>query len=547
MGIDFIYRYVKPIRYMERKVFVRTTSGLVKIIGPFAAMVFGVHCISLSSSGLIPYAWVPWLWPGADLILVLTIGMVMCLFHAVTYAQIGSIYPRSGSDYVLASRVLSPWIEVPLAFGFLFFTFMTAGALIAWIPSAVIPSFLWTWATIFKAPALYEATSWIYSPEGVIVVGIIFVIVTFILTSISTRRIVQILEIGFFLGVAAWALMLISYAAANASIFKAAWNTFSPMPYEEVISRANMHGFRYGIYPPIVGAFAGLIMAFWIYYGYYIPSFFAGELKEAPRTLIIGNTSALLSTWAIFTLGAAFMYPRLMSLEWMAAEGYLYYMTKEWALPFSTYYSSIIWAYLWPTLAPIAIIIIAVAFIYTLVNLAQTYFFYGSRLLFAMAFDRILPSQLAYVTKGGSPLGAMSIAAIFATIGVILSQTTVIFVQFNFVLYACIYMLPAVIAAIIYPWKRKTEFERAPKLVNITIGKIPLLSLIGIITLGYLAWLIISQWLYPEISGVIGTISLIWFSISAFAGLAILAVRRWYILRKEGIDVLWAYKEIPPI
>lgn len=532
---------------MEKRVFVRTTSGLVKIIGPFAAMVFGVHCISLSSSGLIPYAWVPWLWPGADLILVLTIGMIMCLFHAVTYAQIGSIYPRAGSDYVLASRVISPWIEVPLAFGFLFFTFMTAGALIAWIPSAVIPSFLWTWATIFRTPTLYEMAGWVYSPEGVIAIGLAFVLVTFILTSLSTRRIVLILEIGFFLGVGAWLLMLLSYAAADASIFKTAWDTFSPMKYDQVISSANTHGFRYGVYPPIVGALAGLIMAFWIYYGYYIPSFFAGELKEAPRTLIIGNTSALLSTWAIFTLGAALMYPRLMSLEWMAAEGYLYYMTEEWALPFSTYYSSIIWAYLWPGLAPIAISIIAIAFIYTLVNLAQTYFFYGSRLLFAMAFDRILPTQLTYVTKGGAPLGAMSVAAIFAAIGVVLSQTTVIFVQFNFVLYACLYMLPAVVAAIIYPWKRREEFERAHKMVNIRVAGIPLLSTIGIITLGYLLWMIISQWLYPEVSGVIGTISIIWFAISVLAGSLILWFRRWYILKKEGIDILWAYKEVPPM
>ncbi|MEM2538249.1 MAG: hypothetical protein QXE38_02975, partial [Candidatus Methanomethylicia archaeon] len=66
----------------EKKLFVRKTSGLTRIIGPFAAMVFGVHCISLSSSGLIPYAWVPWLWPGCDLIAVLTISMIFCLFHA---------------------------------------------------------------------------------------------------------------------------------------------------------------------------------------------------------------------------------------------------------------------------------------------------------------------------------------------------------------------------------------------------------------------------------------------------------------------------------
>ncbi len=30
---------------------------------------------------------------------------------------------------------------------------------------------------------------------------------------------------------------------------------------------------------------AGLIMGFWIFYGYYIPTFFAGEVKQADNTL----------------------------------------------------------------------------------------------------------------------------------------------------------------------------------------------------------------------------------------------------------------------
>jgi len=34
---------------------------------------------------------------------------------------------------------------------------------------------------------------------------------------------------------------------------------------------------------------AGLIMGFWIFYGYYIPTFFAGEVKQADNTLLAGS------------------------------------------------------------------------------------------------------------------------------------------------------------------------------------------------------------------------------------------------------------------
>jgi len=529
------------------QVFTRRTSGLVRTIGAFAAMVFGVHCISLSSSGLIPYAWIPWLWPGADLIMVLTFAMVMCIFHAITYSQIGSIYPRSGADYVLASRVLHPLVQFPLSFGFLVFTFLTAGALIAWIPSAVLPSFLETWSIIYNQPGLSSVAEWIASPIGVVVVGIIFTLVTFALTALPTRRVVQILEIGFWLGVIAWVLIYISYIAADHQIFMNAWNKFSPLKYEEVIPTAEAHGFVWGLYGPIEAVVAGLVMGFWVYYGYYIPSFFAGELKDAPRTLPIGMLSSLIFTWAIFTGAAALMYPRLMSLQWMAAVGYLYYNTNVWALPFTTYYASILWAYMWPLIAPLAIIVIAVGFVYTLINLAQTYFFYGSRLLFAMAFDRALPEKLTYVTKKGVPIVSLTVAAILAAIGVILSQYTVIFVQFNFVLYATIMMIPPVISAIIFPWKKKEEFMRAPKIVNFRIGKMPGITLIGIITLGYLIWMIISQWLYPAVGGAIGWVTILWYASFVLLGLVEFLVIRWYRLKKEGIDIIWAYKEIPPL
>jgi amino acid transporter len=529
------------------RVFVRRTSGLVRIIGPFAAMVFGVHCISLSSSGLIPYAWVPWLWPGADLVAVLTVAMIMCIFHAFTYSQIASIYPRSGADYVLSSRMFHPLIQFPLSFGFLIFTFLTAGALIAWIPSAVLPSFLETWAVLYKVGGLQDLATWVASPQGVIIVGLIFTLVTFGMTALHTKRVVQLLEIGFFLGVLSWVFIYIPLIFANHEIFVNAWNTYSSASYEEVISLAKQNGFIWGLYGPVEAILAGLIMGFWIYYGYYIPSFFAGELKEAPKTLPIGMLSSLIFTWAVFTGAAALMYPRLMSLNFMASAGYLYYNTAIKVLPFSTYYASILWAYMWPNVASIAIIIIAIGFVYTLINLAQTYFFYGSRLLFAMAFDRALPSFLTRVTKGGVPIVSVAFASILAGIGVILSQTTVIFVQFNFVLYACIMMIPPVLAAILFPWLRREEYGRAPKLVNFKIGSIPGITLIGIITFGYLIWMIISSWLYPAVGGAIGPWTVGWYVLFAGVGLAEFLLMRWYILRKEGIDILWAYKEIPPL
>jgi hypothetical protein len=137
-----------------------------------------------------------------------------------------------------------------------------------------------------------------------------------------------------------------------------------------------------------------------------------------------------------------------------------------------------------------------------------------------MAFDRALPSFLTRVTKGGVPIVSVAFASILAGIGVILSQTTVIFVQFNFVLYACIMMIPPALAAVLFPWLRREEYGRAPKLVNFKIGSIPGITLIGIITFGYLIWMIISSWLYPAVGGAIGPWTVGWYVLFAGVGLA---------------------------
>jgi len=529
---------------VEKKLFVRRTSGLTRVIGPFAAMVFGVHCISLSSSGLIPYAWCPWLWPGADLVILLTSSMLLCLLHATTYAQIGTIYPRSGGDYILGSRVINPVLQFGASFMFTVFTSLTAGSLIAWIPSTVLPSFFWSWGVIFNVPWLLSLAEWVATPTGVLIVGFVGVFFAWLACIMPTKTVVRLMILGFYLGILSWILMYIAYLMCpGQEAFAATWNKFmGPGNFENVIPLAKKYGFEYPLYTPEFGALAGAIMGFWIYYGYYIPNFFAGELKEAPKTLIIGNWASLLLTWGIFTLGAMLLYPRLFSLEWLAAEGYLAEFTNEPALPFSTFFASI----LWPN--PIVVFLIMLGFVYTLINLAMTYFFYNSRIFFAMAFDRALPEAFADVHhKLRSPIKAMTLCAIIAAIGVALSVYTVVFVQFNFVLYCCVVQLIPVIAAIIWPFKRKEEFERAPSLVSFKVAGIPSISLIGIGTLIFLLWMIYASYAYPAVGGYISWLTVGWFLAFFLTGIVIFLAMRWYRLKKEGFDILTIYKEIPPL
>src|SRR3989304_1069038 len=150
-----------------KKLYARKSSGLVRTIGVFGAMVFGPHCISLSSSGLIPFSWVAGVWPGSSIIGVLTVALFFCMFHAYTYATIGAAMPRSAADYTLGSRVLS----APIAFGaswtLVIFSAMVAGSLIAWIPLVAIPTLTRSMGIVFSSPALVDFAGWSAGQMGV--------------------------------------------------------------------------------------------------------------------------------------------------------------------------------------------------------------------------------------------------------------------------------------------------------------------------------------------------------------------------------------------
>ena len=533
-----------PVGAQDKKLYARKSSGLVRTIGVFGAMVFGVHCISLSSSGLIPFSWVAGVWPGSSIIGVLSVAMFFCLFHAYTYSVIGASMPRSAADYTMASRTLNAPLAFAASWTLVIFSAMVAGSLIAWIPKTAIPVLFRAMGIISNNPALTDFASWSSTKAGIIVIGTICAIITFITMILPTRTILRILEVGFFLGLIAWAILYFQLGTAAKDAFPAAWDKFMGAgSYAARIDLAKANGM---VTNPNVAmmTLAGLIMGFWIFYGYYIPTFFAGEVKQAEKTLLAGSWSSLLVTWAIFVV-AALLLQRLVPLEWIAAESYLSNAGVSDAnpMPWITFYAGILkpnFVLLW---------VVAFAWVYTLINLAQTYFFYCSRIIFAWSFDRLIPEKVCYIHPTlHSPIIAITIITLIAEVGVIDAATGgVMGAQLNFVFFAVCTQLIPVLAITLFPFTKPDLFENASAFVKRRLGKIPVITIVGGITLAYLLWMIIAAFLYPAVGGRIGTGTLLTLAGFVISGIIVFFVARWYRLKKEGIDIKWTFESVPPV
>ncbi len=539
---------VAPAAAKGKKLYARKSSGLVRTIGVFGAMVFGVHCISLSSSGLIPFSWVAGVWPGSSIIGVLTVAMFFCLFHAYTYAVIGATMPRSAADYTLASRTLSAPLAFAASWTLVIFSAMVAGSLIAWIPKTALPVLFRTMGIVMANQGFVDFATWSATPMGIVLIGTVCTIITFILMIQPTRTILRILEVGFFLGLLAWVVLYFQLGTAARDAFPAAWDKFMGAgSYAARIDLAKTNGM---VINPNVGimTLAGLIMGFWIFYGYYIPTFFAGEVKQAESTLISGSWASLLVTWAIFVV-AAILLQRLVPLEWIAAESYLSNAGVADAnpMPWITFYAAI----LNPNI--VLLWIVAIAWVYTLINLAQTYFFYCSRIIFAWSFDRLIPEKVSYIHPTlNSPIIAILIITLIAEIGVVdasgwLWAGSVMGAQLNFVFFAACTMLVPVLAMTLFPFTKPDLFANASAFVKRRIGNLPVITIVGAITWIFLLWLIVASFLFPAVGGRISATTLGILAGFIISGLIVFYVARSYRMSKEGIDIYWTFQSVPPI
>ena len=119
--------------------------------------------------------------------------------------------------------------------------------------------------------------------------------------------------------------------------------------------------------------------------------------------------------------------------------------------------------------------------------------------------------------------------------------------QLNFVFFAAWTMLVPVTAITLFPYTKPDLFENASAFVKRKVGNVPVITIVGIITLLFLIWLILASFLFPAVGGRISIGTLGTFFGFVLSGLIVFYVARAYRMSKEGIDINWTFQSVPPI
>jgi amino acid transporter len=174
-----------------------------------------------------------------------------------------------------------------------------------------------------------------------------------------------------------------------------------------------------------------------------------------------------------------------------------------------------------------------------------TLFLSSTRVIFAAAFDRILPEWAASVSERRHvPVGALLLMLIPSVVVSALYAYNATFrtATLDATLVIAVTFLGTAFAATILPWRRPRIFENSP-IARYRVAGVPLISIAGAITFLFLAWLLY-LWLRDDVYGVNNPTSLRYMGILYALALVIYVVAK-VVRSRQGIDLKRIHQEIP--
>lgn len=168
-----------------------------------------------------------------------------------------------------------------------------------------------------------------------------------------------------------------------------------------------------------------------------------------------------------------------------------------------------------------------------------------TRNMFAWSFDRVVPSKLSALdSRYHAPYVVIAIVIVLSMIG----QMIWLYTSFmNYMAYAItgMYLASGIagFAGILFPYRRKEIFEAAPKMVRAKVAGIPIISLLGLVTL-----LVSAGVAYATLSpAFVGTLNPAYLAVilgTYVAALLIYGLSTIY--HRKRIPIQLTFKEIPP-
>lgn len=536
--------------------FVRKATGLVRSWSVFDAFVYAFFSINLITLGLYSFSQMYYFEGG--MINALIISAVFIFFEVIVYAGLIAVMPRSGGDYVWQSRILGGAVGFILA--------VTGWWFILWL---WVPLYGDMFRHIVLVPILgilgaKDTALWFAGTEhGAFVASLITLAVVSVFIALGMKTYAKIQKYSFYGGILGLFIVILLLLSGSNAAFKAGLDAnavamFGAQPgvYDATVAL----GTEAGAITPFAGG--GLSLAVFLVLPYMVffnlwPNWGAtlyGEVRGATDfkrnvagmgwALGITTLLAVILLYAISrTIGWDF-YVQAGAAWWNYAWGYT---ETPPALPVWPY-PALFAAFL--TSNRLLQLIVVVLMSLWWFGWSGTVFLSSTRVIFAAAFDRLLPEKVAEVDeRTGTPIYALLLMVIPSVlIAWLFSYDIANFQTLTLcsTLVIAVTYLGTTISAILLPYVKPDLYKASP-IAKYNVLGIPLITVAGVIFGGFLLFLLYEWILDPNgLYGIgISNTSSVIYMLSMYVLAAVIYFGFKTARKRQGIDMDKVQAEIP--
>jgi basic amino acid/polyamine antiporter, APA family len=527
--------------------FLRKATGLVRGWSVRDSLIYACLATNFVTLGLYEFTFAGPAFPKGQLITATLIGGIWVSFLVIAYTGLVVTIPRAGGDYVWQTRILTSGIGFVMAVtGWWFILWLWApiygNILAVQLFQPIWATLKWTWPN--------GGAAWFGTHNGVFIVTLITIAVAGVLVSIGMAGYAKVQRWCFIGGVLGFAVVVILLLINSKADFIAAFNregqhlfgvsnAYAATNHAAAKAGYTTSSFGFGpLGPTMLLVPALMFFLLWPNWG----TTLYGEVRGASdfRRVFTGMFAGLWLT-VLFTVITLLLINKTFGWDfYQNANSLDYNLTPQfgiWPYPF-------MFAGWLVNNAAFQIVLLLVLSLWFF-GWVGTLFLSSTRVIFAAAFDRVLPDRAAEVSERRRVpvyslllmlLPAVGLAALYSYNSTFhnytLDATLVIAVTYLF----------SAIAVVILPL-RKPDLWYASPASKIKLFGVPIVPVAGVVTIALLVFCLI-EWLSNDLYFVNNTSSLIYMAANYVLAIVIFVGAR-IIRNRQGIDLSLINKEIP--
>ena len=536
-------------------VFTREATGLVRQLGFLDQFIIALGTMNITGGFVLTMVALPFFFPGANAIWVFVLGSIPAFAFVIEYGILSAAMPRSGGDYVWTGRILGPRWAAVMAILFLFSQIVAFTALNAWafVYLSLAPMLL-SWGITTGNAGLAAMGATVVQPVWGFAISFVFLVFQIIVGLLGMDAYRKVNRLAFIMFAITAALFMIAFPMIGQSGFQASFDKSMSsynLTYASVVSSisTNPQFTGFNLWNTLL---AFPLLGFLTYSGFNFGSYAAGETKNVSDTIPKALFSSVVVLLICLVVLAAETY-NVLGQNFVGGISYLFNTGALGSLPVQPTISFLVSLGVPPWLGiPVNLTVGLGVFLVAL----QTVVMF-SRIIFAMSFDRIIPSKFADVNERfHSPHNAILITGIVAIIFESLywfQGPGLLAGYLNTGMAVDVaYIIPG-FAALLLPVLKKDMYKKMvkglPGWLSREIAGVPMISIGGLGVV--LIWafgiftLVFPVSTYFYLGSSMG-LAIIYTVGPAILGLAIYEGARAYHKRKDAIDINLVFAEIPP-